>query len=1773
MFPANAFNDADATDTLTYTATKADGTALPTWLSFTATTRTFSGTPTAAETVSVKVTASDGTASVSDTFDIMVSAAASAAATLSALTVSPKDIIGFTADRTSYEVGVASTVTQATIVATKSDSAATVEYSPTDADGTAADHQVDLSAGRNSVTVTVTAEDTTTTQTYTLSINRGVTDDFGWKASDDFDGLITAQNNSPRGMWSDETTMWVTDWVDDKLYAYDLATKARDASKDFNTLTAAGNQSPYDIWSDNTTMWVTDYQDDKVYAYNLATKARDASKDFDTLQYASGIWSDGTTMWVANQLGNEKLYAYDLTTKARDASKDFNTLDAAGNSYPGGIWSNNITMWVTDEDDAKLYAYNMATKARDAGKDFNTLTTAGNGFVYGIWANTNTMWASDSTDDKIYSYNMPAIAANTPAAGAPAITAPNVFRVPAVLGVDLTGITDTDGTVGIATNATYKWQRFDSTGATLDTDNIGMGPTYTLTDTDATKTLKVVVNFTDNASNSEGPLTSAATLAITAAASCAAPTYVGGATQIWTGKLGVKSYGTFYGFHHEEEASSLDNPTFTTESSNDYEILILNNLAANSSLGIQTDPALSTTDKRTLVLHICDQGPYEFRLSPLTGDNHTFVNTGQNWSMHAERTIYLSQDTAAPTFTSATVNGSTLVVTLSEDLGTAGSLVNSAFTVKKGTSGTTQTLSGTPSISGSTVTLTLATAVTASDTAVKVAYTKPTSGSANKLIDKFGNETATFPDQAVTNNTTVNNPPTVANAIPDQSATVGTAFSYTFPANTFNDTNATDTLTYTAKKADDSALPTWLAFDPTTRTFSGTPTAAETVSVKVTASDGTASVSDEFDIVVRAADNTAPTVTSIERQDPTALLTNSDTPTWRVTFSEAVKNVDGTDFTIAGTTATPTVTPVTLVMGGYDVTPTGGDIASLTGTITLAFASAQNIADTADNTLTATTPTGTNDPTFELENTIPTFVSGTANGVLIVLTFSEALDPDSLPPGSTFYISTNTSVTVNNVSIEGTMVTLTVTPAILVDQTVDVNNNAYAGAGTVPLKDFAGNQVQPAVQTGSYRVTNETPIGPPASLTAEEGDGRVRLVWTNPAGISQFIEHQFRYAAGTAVPVGTVWTRTGSAEAHTALVSGLVNGTAHAFEVRAVRSSEVGAAATVSATPLAGVCTLDLGNRREVWSATLTVGRDIDSQTGSTIAGYRNGRHGSLSQNDYSFMIGGASYTINGIATRVGGDGGRRKITLTPANTGRFTPAVKGALRFHWCSNSSGLDNPTGPGYQVTNPNNADWSLYNTRELALSLPANNDATGQPVITGSALVGQTLTATTGNVADADGLPPNASDFAWQWIRVVDTISTPIQDATSSTYALTQDDVDSKIKVLVSFTDSLSGVESRTSDAHPSRGTVMMGGVVTQREDWRYTFKTSDFDYAISSGTLASVTITEMPARGALTVIGWPINNGPFTISSTGNRGHFLEYKPLRDEHGQAYATFKFKVNENTAEHTMTINITPVNDPAYGRVTITGPEQVGYYLTADTTSIGDQDGVPSTLNYQWKRYAADGTTFEQNIGANSSAYRVTDNDVGKKIKLEVRFTDNDGTREVRLSDAFPYIASQTIGEVTLATTIRALGRTANTVTTGTLQQAFTTGKHTDGYTITKIAIISEDPEGDDIELKVCEVDDEDALKNATCVTFTEPDSSAKGMLFFTAPGAGFAVPGGTRNTYKVVISSPGEQEVRVAATKSDGHSPNSVAGWSIRDRSRREHRSDPPRIRMALLGSIN
>ena len=289
--------------------------------------------------------------------------------------------------------------------------------------------------------------------------------------NNDFNTLSAAGNNNPQGLWSDGTTMWVTDGDNDKLYAYNLSTKARDSSKDFNTLSAAGNNSPQGLWSDGTTMWVTDSSDDKLYAYNLSTKARDSSKDFNTLSAAEnnspqGLWSDGATLWVADS-SDDKLYAYNLSTKTRDSSKDFNTLSAAGNNSPIAMWSDGTTLWVADITDAKIYAYNLLTKARNSSKDFNTLSVAQNDSPRGIWSDGTTMWVVDNFDDKIYSYDASGVVTTTLDLG----ISVHVSNNRAEPGQDITlSVLVLNSGLDVASSTTVRWYRStDQTISSSDT--------------------------------------------------------------------------------------------------------------------------------------------------------------------------------------------------------------------------------------------------------------------------------------------------------------------------------------------------------------------------------------------------------------------------------------------------------------------------------------------------------------------------------------------------------------------------------------------------------------------------------------------------------------------------------------------------------------------------------------------------------------------------------------------------------------------------------------------------------------------------------------------------------------------------------------------------------------------------------------------------------------------------------------------------------------------------------------------------------------------------------------------------------------------------------------------------------------------------------------------------------------------------------------------------------------------------------------------------------
>ncbi len=92
-------------------------------------------------------------------------------------------------------------------------------------------------------------------------------------------------------------------------------------------------------------------------------------------------------------------------------------------------------------------------------------------------------------------------------------------------------------------------------------------------------------------------------------------------------------------------------------------------------------------------------------------------------------------------------------------------------------------------------------------------------------------------------------------------------------------------------------------------------------------------------------------------------------------------------------------------------------------------------------------------------------------------------------------------------------------------------------------------------------------------------------------------------------------------------------------------------------------------------------------------------------------------------------------------------------------------------------------------------PANNVATGSPVITGTAQVGETLSADPSGISDADGIV--TSMLTYLWIANDGTEDTAIEGATSSTYTLVADDEGKTVTVQVIFIDRFGYTEVLTS----------------------------------------------------------------------------------------------------------------------------------------------------------------------------------------------------------------------------------------------------------------------------------------------------------------------------------------------------------------------------------------
>ena len=335
-----------------------------------------------------------------------------------------------------------------------------------------------------------------------------------------------------------------------------------------------------------------------------------------------------------------------------------------------------------------------------------------------------------------------------------------------------------------------------------------------------------------------------------------------------------------------------------------------------------------------------------------------------------------------------------------------------------------------------------------------------------------------------------------------------------------------------------------------------------------------------------------------------------------------------------------------------------------------------------------------------------------------------------------------------------------------------------------------------------------------------------------------------------------------------------------------------------------------------------------------------------------------------------------------------------------------------------------------TGTIALA-DGNHPATGVPAITGTARVGQTLTADLSGLADEDGTTQADNDavgyaYTYQWVQVDGETETDITGATSKTYTLAPADQGKTVKVTVSFTDDADFDEGPlVSEPYPATGTIALAdgnhpatGVPAITGTARVgQVLTADLSgLADENGT----TQADNDAVGYAYTYQWVQVDGETETDITGATSKTYTLAPA-DQGKTVKVTVSFTDDADNDEGpltsepfpaTGTIALADGNHPATGVPAITGTARVGQVLTADLNGIADENGLTKAANgdigfaytYQWVQ--VDGETETDITGATDRTYTLAPADQGKTVKVTVSFTDDADNDEGPLtSEPFP------------------------------------------------------------------------------------------------------------------------------------------------------------------------
>ena len=328
--------------------------------------------------------------------------------------------------------------------------------------------------------------------------------------------------------------------------------------------------------------------------------------------------------------------------------------------------------------------------------------------------------------------------------------------------------------------------------------------------------------------------------------------------------------------------------------------------------------------------------------------------------------------------------------------------------------------------------------------------------------------------------------------------------------------------------------------------------------------------------------------------------------------------------------------------------------------------------------------------------------------------------------------------------------------------------------------------------------------------------------------------------------------------------------------------------------------------------------------------------------------------------------------------------------------------NDAGAGYLDTTISTS----FRLTTLTVSAEPNTAPTGAPIITGTAQVGETLTADGSSIGDVDGL--YWAKFAYQWLAD----GADIAGANATTYTLTADDEGSAVKVRVSFTDDAGNEEELTSAATDTVGFAVQQQVSNSPATGAPTISGTAQVGETLTADISGIADADGLVNASYSYEWVAITGGAQFITVTYVRRGSNYYTVAAADEGKTIKVWVSFTDDAGNEEILTSAATDTvgfavqqqvaNSPATGAPTISGTAQVGETLTADTTGIADADGLTSvSYSYQWIR--TDDSTDTDITSATDSTYTLVAADEGKTIKVHVSFTDDADIEETLISAA--------------------------------------------------------------------------------------------------------------------------------------------------------------------------